>query len=101
MNNKYLVWIKIFISTRKSDINSYAGGLAVARPYDFEIDFVRDTIFGSAAWFFVIILKFIFTVISEIKIHEKNSLTTKNFIFINQLNDIQLNNRKFHSIPPA
>ena len=41
--------------------NSQAGGMAVARPYGFEIDFVRNPISGSAAWFFVIILKFIFT----------------------------------------
>ena len=40
-----------------------------------------ESIFWSAAWFFVIILKFIFTSIFEIKIHEKNSLALKNFIF--------------------
>ena len=45
--------------------------MAVAWPYSFEIVFVRNPISGSAAWFFVIILKFIFTPISEIKIHEK------------------------------
>ena len=44
--------------------------MAVARQYDFEINFVRNPIFGSAAWFFVIMLKFIFTLILEI--HEKN-----------------------------
>ena len=57
--------------------NSQAGGMAVARPYGFEIDFVRNFISGSAAWFFLIILKFIFTPIFEIKIHEKNSLIPK------------------------
>ena len=31
-----------------------------------------DPIFESAAWFFVIMLKFIFTSIFESKIHEKN-----------------------------
>ena len=40
--------------------------MAVARPYGFEIDFVRIPISGSAAWFFVIILKFIFTAIYTI-----------------------------------
>ena len=54
-------------------LNSHAGGMAVARPYGFEIDFVRNPISGSAAWFFVIILKFIFTPIYQIKISEKNS----------------------------
>ena len=51
---------------------SQTGGMAVGRPYGFEIDFVRNPITGSAAWFFVIILKFIFTAIFKIKIHEKN-----------------------------
>ena len=32
----------------------------------------EDPIFESAAWFIFIILKFIFTSIFEIKIHEKN-----------------------------
>ena len=36
-----------------------------------------DAIFDSAAWFFVIILKFIFTTIFEIKIQEKKILDTK------------------------
>ena len=49
--------------------NSHAVGMAVARPLGFEIDFVRNPISGSAAWFFVIILKFIFTAIFEIKVH--------------------------------
>ena len=49
--------------TKKSKIliNSHAGGMAVARPYGFEIDFVGNSITGSAAWSFVIIPKFIFT----------------------------------------
>ena len=47
-------------------LNFYAVGVAVARQYGFEIDFVRNPIFGSAAGFFVIILKFIFTIIFEI-----------------------------------
>ena len=55
--------------------------MAVARPYGFEINFVRNTICGSAALFFVIILKFIFTPLFEIKIQRKNFLTQKNLIF--------------------
>ena len=47
--------------------------MAVARYYGFEIDSVRNPISGSAAWFFGIILKFTFTPIFEIKIHEKIS----------------------------
>ena len=43
--------------------NFHAVGMAVAQPLGFEIDFVRNSISGSAAWFFVIILKFIFTAI--------------------------------------
>ena len=39
------------------------------QPYGSEIDFVRNPISGSAAWFFVIIREFIFTAIFEIKIH--------------------------------
>ena len=61
--------------------NSHAGGKAVARPNGFEIDFVRNPIDWSEAWFFVIILKFIFTPIFEIKIHEKNPWQKKKFIF--------------------
>ena len=40
-------------------------------PIGSKIDFKRDPIFESAIWVFVIILKFIFTLIFEIKIHEK------------------------------
>ena len=40
-----------------------------------------DRIFESAAWFFFIILKFIFTAIFEIKIHGKKFLDTKKFHF--------------------
>ena len=56
--------------------------MAVVQPLDFEIDFTRNTISGSAAWFFVIILKFIFTAIFQIKNHVKEFLVTKNFIFV-------------------
>ena len=46
-----------------------------------KIDFLKDRIFESAARFFVIILKLIFTTIFEIKFTKENSLTPKNFIF--------------------
>ena len=52
--------------------------MAVARPYSFEIDFEGNPFYRSASWFFVIILKFIFTTIFEIKIYEKKFLDTKN-----------------------
>ena len=55
--------------------------MAIARLYGFEIDFVGNPISGSAAWFFIIISKFITTPIFEIKIYEKNSLAPKKFIF--------------------
>ena len=65
----------------KIKLNSHAGGMVVAWLNGFEIDFVRNPISWSAAWFSNIILKFIFTPIFEIKIHEKNSLTPKKFHF--------------------
>ena len=85
---KYLIvnlnaWIQISIrgqfqnKLQTANINTAAVGMAAARPYGFEIDFVRNPISGSAAWFFVIILKFILTPIFEIKIHEKKFLGTK------------------------
>ena len=43
--------------------------------------FKGDPIVESAAWFFVIILKFIFKFIFEIKIHKKIPWNQKNFIF--------------------
>ena len=54
------------------NINFHAVGMATAWPYGFKVDFVRNPISESAARFFVIILKFIFTLIYEIKISEKN-----------------------------
>ena len=54
----------LFKMFKKFQFNSYAGDMAVARPYGFEIDFVRNPISESAAIFFVIILEFIFTPIS-------------------------------------
>ena len=65
----------------ESIFNSHAVGMAVARPFGFEIDFVRNPISESAAWFFVIILKFIFTPIFKIKVHEKKFLDTKKISF--------------------
>ena len=57
--------IKIFEIkfTPRKNFSSHAGG--------FEIDFERKPIFGSASWFFVIILKFFAKHIFEIKIHTK------------------------------
>ena len=55
--------------------------MAVAQQLDFEIDFVRNPISGSAANLFVIILKFIFTAIFEINVHEKKFLDTKKISF--------------------
>ena len=62
---------------------SHAVGMAVAQPLDFEIDFAKNSISESAAWFFVIILKFIFTAIVEIKNHVKNSVAPKKNSFSN------------------
>ena len=55
--------------------------MAVARPLGFEIDFVTYLISESAACFFVIILKFIFTSVFEIKVHGKKFLDTKKISF--------------------
>ena len=62
-------------------VDCHAVGMAVAQPLDFEIDFARNPISGSAAWFFVIILKFIFTDIFEIKNYVKKFLGTKKISF--------------------
>ena len=61
-------------------INSNAAGMAVAQSLDFEFDFARNPISGSAAWFFVIILKIIFAAIFDIKVHVKKFLGKKKFI---------------------
>ena len=53
--------------------NSHAFGMAFALPLGFEIVFVRNPISGSAAWFFIITLKFILTPNFGIEIHEKKS----------------------------
>ena len=48
---------------------------------DFEFDFARNPIPGSATWFFIIILKLIFTAIFEIKNKVKQFLGTKKISF--------------------
>ena len=55
--------------------------MAVAQSLDFEIDFARNPISGSAVWFFVIIFKFISTAIFENKNHVKKFLGTKKISF--------------------
>ena len=45
--------------------------MAVVQPLNFEIDFAGNPLSGSATLFFVFILKFILTVILEIKNHVK------------------------------
>ena len=62
-------------------LNCHAVGIAVAQLLDFGIDFAKNPISGSAAWFFVIILKFIFTDIFEIKNNVKKFLGTKKISF--------------------
>ena len=54
---------------KKDYFNSHAVGMAVAKPLGIEIDFLRNPISLPAAWFTVIILKFIFQAIFEIKVH--------------------------------
>ena len=65
-------------------VNSHAIGIAIARPYDFEIDFVINPISESPAGFFVIILKFIIISIFAIKTNEKK-LTKKKINFRRQI----------------
>ena len=71
--------------------------MAVARPNGYKIDFVRNPISGSAAWFFVLILKFIFKPIFEIKIHEKNFINQHIFLW-SKSQDRQL---RQYLTPPA
>jgi len=61
----------------KGLFNFHAGGMAVVRPYGFEIDFVRNPFSWSAAEFYGIILKFISKPIFEIKIHAQKFLDTR------------------------
>ena len=55
--------------------------MGLVSPNGSKIDFWDVSIFESAAWFFVIILKFIFTSIFEIQIHEKKFLDTEKISF--------------------
>ena len=64
-----------------SFINSQAVGYDSWVPMALKSIFLENLIFESAAWFFVIRLRFIFTSIFEIEIHEKNSLARKKFNF--------------------
>ena len=58
-------------------INSEVGGMAVV----LWNRFLSNPIYGSASWFFVIILQLILTLIFEIKIHAKKLLDTLKFHF--------------------
>ena len=55
--------------------------MAAVQPYGFKIEFVKNPISRSAACFFLISLKFIFTRFFEIKIYEIKVFDTKNVIF--------------------
>ena len=55
--------------------------MGLVSPIGSKIDFSGDPIFQSAAWFFIIILKFIFSSIFEIQIHENKFLSTKKILF--------------------
>ena len=55
--------------------------MGFARPNGFKIDFLKKSFSGSAAWFFVIILKTIFTPIFEIKIREIRFLDSQKIHF--------------------
>ena len=76
---KHALW-KLFYVVRFF-VNSQAVGWDSWVPLALKSIFWGDLIFESVAWFFVIILKLILTAIFEIKIHGKNPLTLKNFIF--------------------
>ena len=53
-------WNYFDVLIEKKIYNTHAVGEAVGRPDGFEIDFVRNHFPASAAWFFVIILKFVY-----------------------------------------
>ena len=74
-------------------INSHAGGRAVTRPYDFEINFVRNPISGLAAWIFDIFLNSFLRPFLKSKFMKKKFLETKkkksfsraiNFVYLAQ-----------------
>ena len=64
-----------------SKINSQAVGMDSWVQSALKSILREDRIFESAAWFFVIILKLIFTSIFEINIHEEKFLHTKKISF--------------------
>ena len=53
---QYGMWLNLLLI--KNNFNSHAVGMAIAWPNGFEVNFVINTISGSAAWFSIIILKF-------------------------------------------
>ena len=55
--------------------------MGLVSPNGSKMDFEGDPFFESVAWFFVINLKFILTLISEIEINKKIPWHQKNFIF--------------------
>ena len=79
-----MIRLKIFDFQKIENIenNLHAVGTAVVQPLGLKNDFLRNPFFGSAAWFFVIILKFILIANFEIKVHIKNSLAPKKMIFL-------------------
>ena len=52
--------------------------MGLVSQYGFKINFLENPIFGSAAYVFVITLKFIFTTILEIKISGKKIRSFQN-----------------------
>ena len=70
------LYLKMLVSSLFTQLNSHTDGLAVARLYGFDIAFMTNPIYGSAAWFFVICLKFILTFIFQIRINRKKFLGT-------------------------
>ena len=71
-------------------LNSHAIGMAVVRLYGLEIDFLRNPISESAAWFFVTILKLFLHSFLTQNLWKKNFLTPKNFIFKGRFSAIDI-----------
>ena len=70
-----------YANNKFPEFKSHAVGMAVEGQNGFGIDFLRNAFSGSAAWFFVIILKFNFTPIYDIEISEKKFFDTKKISF--------------------
>ena len=66
--------------------------MGLVSPNGSKIDFMGEPIFESVRSFFVIILKFIFTPIFEIQIHEKKFIDTKKLIFESRFSNLHLFN---------